>query len=256
MATRTKQKLLSHFLSSLFAVLILIGLSIFVSLRVLQLDLWVNHTYQVIQCLDDINLNLQIAESAQRGYVITSNKDYLATYQTAEGLIQPDLNHLQVLTDDNPIQQVNIISLQQHCDRRLAYLDGNTIARQQLGYHFTAAATRTNVGKNEMDMCVASLQNMKSIENVLLLKRVNRAKDFDAAFVAVVAVTSAFLIYLIYITFCLSNNQVTSSEQKTEDVKKLHRDLRSASAASRSSQPTVSAPMDWEQPEDWEDTED
>lgn len=45
---------------------------------------WVSHTQEVMARIDEIQARLRDAESAQRGYLLTGQVDYLASYQAGK----------------------------------------------------------------------------------------------------------------------------------------------------------------------------
>src|SRR5581483_2284773 len=56
-------------------------------------------------------LEVRRAESGARGYLLTSGPEFLTDYQDALAAIPPELDRLESLTADNPLQQANISRL-------------------------------------------------------------------------------------------------------------------------------------------------
>jgi methyl-accepting chemotaxis protein len=69
---------------------------------------WVTHTHQVLASLENVLSMLQDTEVGQRGYLLTSDKDYLKPYEDAVKQIPETLAALQHLTRDNMEQQRRI----------------------------------------------------------------------------------------------------------------------------------------------------
>jgi signal transduction histidine kinase len=65
---------------------------------------WVVHTVEVENQISTLLLEIRRAESAVRGYLLTSDPQYLAEHQSAVAAIPPDVDKLIGLTGDNPIQ--------------------------------------------------------------------------------------------------------------------------------------------------------
>ncbi|MBD2730212.1 EAL domain-containing protein [Nostoc sp. FACHB-892] len=66
---------------------------------------WVTHTYTVIKNTKEVILEINNAETGQRGYLITGKGQYLQPYDIATDKIPKTLQVLRQLTRDNPNQQ-------------------------------------------------------------------------------------------------------------------------------------------------------
>ena len=82
---------------------------------------WVVHTIEVENQTNALLLEVRRAESAARGYVLTTGPEFLTDYQDALSAVQPELDRLEGLTADNPLQRANIGKLRDtiktHLDR-------------------------------------------------------------------------------------------------------------------------------------------
>jgi signal transduction histidine kinase len=65
---------------------------------------WVVHTVEVENQINTVLLEIRRAESAARGYLLTSEPRFLADHDTAVDSIIPDVEKLIKLTSDNPVQ--------------------------------------------------------------------------------------------------------------------------------------------------------
>jgi len=72
---------------------------------------WVIHTIEVENQTNALLLEVRRAESGARGYLLTSGPEFLTDYQDALAAIPPELDRLESLTADNPLQQANISRL-------------------------------------------------------------------------------------------------------------------------------------------------
>jgi signal transduction histidine kinase len=66
------------------------------------------HTVEVANQIDTLLLQIRTAESAARGYLLTSEPRFLAEHEAAAASILPDIDKLTRLTADNPLQIENI----------------------------------------------------------------------------------------------------------------------------------------------------
>lgn len=88
---------------------------------------WVVHSIEVENQTNALLLEVRRAESAARGYLLTSGAEFLKEYQAALAAIQPELDRLEILTTDNPAQQANVARLKDtiktHLDRVAREID-------------------------------------------------------------------------------------------------------------------------------------
>jgi signal transduction histidine kinase len=80
---------------------------------------WVVHTVEVENQINALLLEIRRAESAVRGYLLTSEPRFLAEHQAATAAILPDVDKLAKLTGDNPVQIENSKLLRPPVEARL-----------------------------------------------------------------------------------------------------------------------------------------
>jgi signal transduction histidine kinase len=80
---------------------------------------WVVHTIEVENQLSKLLLQIRRAESAARGYLLTSEPRFLAEHQDAVATILPDVDKLTKLAGDNPVQIDNSKRLRAPVEARL-----------------------------------------------------------------------------------------------------------------------------------------
>jgi signal transduction histidine kinase len=81
---------------------------------------WVVHTVEVENQISTVLLKIRRAESAARGYLLTSQPQFLAEYEAAVAGIGPDLEKLTREAGDNSVQTENIKKLRPLVEARLA----------------------------------------------------------------------------------------------------------------------------------------
>ncbi|MGF1615788.1 MAG: CHASE3 domain-containing protein [Gammaproteobacteria bacterium] len=80
------------------ALLVAIGIISYRNMSALvQTVHWEVHTHEVLNQLDDLLLQIQNAETGQRGYIITGEQRYLEPYDTALVRIHEELAQLRRL---------------------------------------------------------------------------------------------------------------------------------------------------------------
>src|SRR5436190_23736252 len=66
--------------------------------RLVQNEHRVVHTQEVLTTLEEVLSTVTEAETAERGFLITDNEDYLLSYESAAGRINGTLDRLSQLT--------------------------------------------------------------------------------------------------------------------------------------------------------------
>ena len=80
---------------------------------------WVVHTIEVENQTNALLLEIRRAESAARGYLVTTGPDFLADHNQAVAAILLELDKLERLTADNPLQVANIKKLRAAIETQL-----------------------------------------------------------------------------------------------------------------------------------------
>src|SRR5271169_5444878 len=75
-------------------------------------DRWVRHTHEVLDQLQDLRVAMETVESSVRGYVVTGNNSYVATYRASRMAVEQDEAAVRNLTIDNPAQQRQLPDLE------------------------------------------------------------------------------------------------------------------------------------------------
>ena len=87
----------------------------------LNADQWVKHTEQVIyQSANILSLSKDI-ESSARGFVITHDSTFLEPFYIAQKTIFTYIRQLRQLTQDNPVQQKRVDSLNFYIHKSLYF---------------------------------------------------------------------------------------------------------------------------------------
>ncbi len=107
-------------LSAGFFVLVAISaLSVILVTQSRRDNAWVVHTVEVENQMSTLLLEIRRAEGAARGYLLTSEPSFLDEYKVASAAVLPDLDKLENLTVDNPVQIENIKQLRPPVAARL-----------------------------------------------------------------------------------------------------------------------------------------
>jgi diguanylate cyclase (GGDEF)-like protein len=131
---------------------------------------WVSHTNEVIARIDEIEARLRDAESAQRGYLLTGQVDYLASYQAGKTQLPELFADLDNLVRDNTSQKQRILQLRTLIDHRLRQTD-NTVRIYQAQGQAAAQAAINNDVRITSNAIRRQARVMGDAERALLVER-------------------------------------------------------------------------------------
>ncbi len=158
--------------------LVLVGAFSFFSVQRFREDARaVDHTHQVISSLRQLVSNLAIAESGQRGYVITGDSQYADPYLFSFPILDSDLNELRLLTLENSAQQSRLTELAPLIESRRQLLQKIFEIRKVAGFEEARQAIMENDSSGVDLEIQAKVTEMETEENNLLRERVKKARE-------------------------------------------------------------------------------
>lgn len=135
-------------------------------------QLWVEHTWQVINEVERIMSSAKDAETGVRGFVITSDPAYLTPYTTGTSELPGELDTFAQLTQDNPVQMEQLARMRAVIGERLALLRQGLTLKQSGEVDSLHALIVSGTGKSQMDHLRAIADSMEAEEHRLLIIRV------------------------------------------------------------------------------------
>lgn len=156
------------------------------------------NTSHSIKLFDAVLKDLQDAETAHRGYLLTGSKVFLAPYHQALQNLPKSLNHLDDIKYENTNQTANINKLKAKANERVNAFEtlleikneGGTITTEQLKH-----------GKELMDDCNAVIDEIVSNEEIIL-KKTSTSLDFyseyTSFFIVIATLISLFITIFLY----------------------------------------------------------
>ncbi|MGA8709244.1 MAG: CHASE3 domain-containing protein [Steroidobacteraceae bacterium] len=136
----------------------------------------VTHTHQVLEHIARLLIEMENAETGQRGYVITGDDGYLAPYQSGIAAVDVIVKELRELTADNPSQQKRLDRVEPLIAAKLAELKRTVDMRRSAGFEPAQKVVIGGEGKRAMDDIRAQLQQMQDEENTLLARRASEVE--------------------------------------------------------------------------------
>ncbi len=141
------------------------------NLRLAEESSWVAHTYEVLGASEAVSTAVGRAESAVRGYVITTNPRYIAAFHSAEDALESALAKLRDLSSDNPSQENNIAVLAGLAHQRLNVMQQTLDLRRKESYDAAAALVRSDAAQTLAQRIRQQIGVVQGEENRLLSSR-------------------------------------------------------------------------------------
>jgi len=217
---------------SFIALFILLSLSIWGQYQSSESGKWVLHTIQVQSQLSRLLSDLQMAETGQRGYLLTGNDEYLEPYNNANSKVIITSTNLKNLTKDNPNQQKNIDRIEKLIGQKFDELKQTISLNKAQNYDEAIKIVKSNMGKNTMDRIRIIIADMEALETDLLEKREKqftllRNLVWIAELLTFIAfITIAFLIIKqINNSFTLKQRAEISLREVNQNLQRSNREL-------------------------------
>lgn len=190
--------------------------------------LWVTHTVEVESQIGTVQLQIQRAENAVRGFLVTKDNNYRSDFEKAEALIGPSISRLQKLTQDNPIEQRNVAELDNLVKQRLQFLL-RAVSDIENDHTDQARSSLMEISRNdEMDRILDVGRNMRVEENRLFELRTEAADRSQSLNMFVTIAGSAFIVLLAILSILLIRSSTRARDQAEATLRNINLNLESA----------------------------
>lgn len=192
------------------------------------------HTHEVLDALQQVLTALVNAETGQRGFIITGQEIYLATYEQGALAVADRLDQLQRLTSDNLQQLQHVAQLRELAEQRLTTLKRGIDSRKSAGAEEGRAFVLQGQGKRQMDAVRRLVQTMNDEENELLAQRTTDSQvTYRTAIITTLGATAVGLL-MVGAAWVLSAREAASRQQMTIDLENQVRERTSELATTNS----------------------
>lgn len=157
----------------------------------------VNHSNEVIKQLAEVVSTLKDAETGQRGYLLTNNKNFLEPYNGSYNRALDQLTEVKKLVVDNAQQTLNAEQLRNVVIKKLLRLE-YLIDEKKAGRQATTQDLET--GKAYMDEVRVFSKRMEDTEIALLKERTKKMDSF-ASFTPSLIIIAAILSLVLAVYF-------------------------------------------------------
>jgi PAS domain S-box-containing protein len=139
-------------------------------------DIWVRHSQEVIENLQNLRLEMQRVQSSSLGFVLTGDENAQRNNQDAARRAEQIETNLRNLTVDNPTQQRSITTVVRLADQRIQSAQSVINLRLSKGEEAAADSVRAADGERIMGEFKEAVQQMEQEEQRLLALRDADAK--------------------------------------------------------------------------------
>jgi two-component system, sensor histidine kinase len=209
-----------------FIVLLTIASATYVSFTTLSYrNRLVEHTNQVIATSASVDKLITRAESAVRGYVLSSDSAYLQPYMNSYTLIYNELQMIDSLTGDNPSQQKRLQTLSKLIQDRYVLFEKTIQLVQNRHSDSLTQFFSAKQGMRKMEQIRREFDNITQEENRLLATRtqaLNRSIDFTRYIIMIVLAATFSIAAFLYIS---TKRQLQVREIYARELDTLNKEL-------------------------------
>lgn len=153
--------------------------------------------YEMILSFEQLRFHLLDAESSQRGYIISGDKEYLGLFDEALRALEQDFINIRAL--DKRYQKKRMEMLQTFVGEKIDMLESNISLRDKEGFQAAGNVLTTGNVKKLMDAIRELIREMRAEESIILEKSNNelQIRAVMTEYVIAFGCTVAFLFVVI-----------------------------------------------------------
>jgi CHASE3 domain sensor protein len=188
----------------------------------------VRHTYEVVDQLSLLDVQLERAQSGRRAYLLSPNGYRFQVYRDNVRLAPQTLNRIAALTGDNPAEVANVAQLRNKVQLQLLDLR-RSMALVQAGQRVGAQAEFAAASPNSIIREIRALTaHMRQIELSLLNQRVSQLARTLARMQVVLLATGLMLLLVGAGSFWLVRRYTVDLTRTRDRLHELNADLEGA----------------------------
>ncbi|WP_158728145.1 MULTISPECIES: CHASE3 domain-containing protein [unclassified Flavobacterium] len=154
---------------------------------------FVSKSHEVNTELERLVSFVKDAETGQRGFLLTKDKNFLEPYLKSKILVKKSFNKISQLTQNSRTQQANLKKLLFYINKRQNYLSKSIYLTKDKNYNKNELAKNLSIGRKTMDSIRSKIEDMMITEKILLI---NRQQEYIS--------TMNYTPLLIYLTLIIT----------------------------------------------------
>lgn len=183
---------------------------------------WVLQNYKILDKFEQTQAHIVDAEANQRGFLLSGKAEYIEPYQAAMTAIHDDLAQLKTMTVNDPVQQANLLLLEQLVATDLVFDPATAFSSGQFQTN-ASVVTLTARGKQKIEDLRRVLFAAREAQERVLSKHQQEAEAqvvssqiMSMVLIAGVAVALVFVVVIMlrleklqqFVTVCAWTGQV------------------------------------------------
>jgi CHASE3 domain sensor protein len=136
-----------------------------------ETDQWVSHTHQVLEVLRDLQGDMERVESSYRGFALTGQESFLASYRAGASSVDQNEATTRSLTADNASQKPRLAHLDTLAVRKIRFAEMVISTRHTKGLQAAADTIRSGIGQQIQDEFEGVVREIRDEEGRLLVRR-------------------------------------------------------------------------------------
>jgi signal transduction histidine kinase len=229
-ADATRRRAIGQILLLAAGFLVLVAISVASVILVNQArddNRWVVHTVEVENQINTVLLEIRRAESAVRGYLLTSEPRFLVEHQDALSRIAPDIDRLVSLIGDNPLQLEAVKQLRPAVETRLAEFRRAVDFVKQGDVAGGVAMLRETGAGNSMQAIRGATAAMQAEEDRLFAQRTAKADRTQVLASSVTIAGSSCVIALAALSIFLVRRSARARDEAEAQLRDSNLNLES-----------------------------
>jgi PAS domain S-box-containing protein len=205
-------------------VLILVGnllVSEWNTRRLIENEHRVAYTQKVLTTIEEVLARVTEAETAERGFLITDDPDYLRSYERAADRAYETVRRLGELSADDAPQEGRIAPLRERIDARLAELRRAIAARKASGFDAARQSVSTNHGRRLMNEMADLVGQMQDHEHARLARRAAESQRSAQIGTATDLVGTCLGVATVALAFYLFRRDLANRQRADDAVRRL-----------------------------------
>lgn len=214
---------LGRYIPSLFAIAIVFiffdGFLSYYNLANLNNDQeWVSHTHEVISELEAVSADVRVAESAQRGFLLTGDNTYLSSYYLAPSAITRHIKHLKDLTKNDALQKKQLTTLDSLVKKRIDALQKGIDLYNERGFEVAQQYLLKGEGNDIIREIATIIAGLESNERSFLRFSAQKSQTSIRTTYASITFAMVLDLILIVVAFILVRRELAHRYQ--QDLRK------------------------------------
>jgi len=189
--------------------------------QLIEKESWVQHTQQVLGEFERLQAALSNALGYQRGYIITTERDFIDRYHSQMDLAATSVDRLTMLTSDNAPRQAEISTLKASLAGLSANLDAAITTKGGDNSSYAKSASNTLASMKLMDDIRGQIAACIADERRLLIERESYSKASYRKTIVTVSLASVIAILMVLMAYLLILRDQRHRERNSREQARL-----------------------------------